>query len=61
MEKNFSISEIQGRADFGDLLANALQPVLIEGTELENSDWREVFQSMNMQRYSMTSIPYRVL
>lgn len=54
MEKNFSISEIQGRADFGDLLANALQPVLIEGTELENSDWREVFQSMNMQRYSMT-------
>lgn len=54
MSEVFNISEIQGRPDFGDLLSNALQPVLIEGTELENAVWKEIFQTMNMQRYSMT-------
>ena len=53
-EKLLNISEIQGRADFGDLLKDGLNPILIEGTEMEVSEWKNIFQSMNMQKYSMT-------
>lgn len=53
-DKFLNIAEIMGRADFGDLLKDGLNPVLIEGTEMEVSEWKDVFQSINMQKYSMT-------
>ena len=53
-DKILNIQEIMGRADFGDLLKDGLNPVLIEGTEMETSEWKEIYQSMQMTKYSMT-------
>lgn len=57
MADNFvltSISEIQGRPDFTNLLKIGLEPLLVQGTELEVNDWKGLFQSIKMSRYSMT-------
>lgn len=54
----FKINEIMGRPDFPDLLSKALQPTVIEGAELEPNQWKELFQTVQMNRYSMDFLSF---
>jgi hypothetical protein len=42
--KNTRISELQGRADFGDLMAYGLNPLLLDGANEEPSQFETLFQ-----------------
>lgn len=53
--ENLRISEIQGRADFADLLAYGLNPLLLEGANEEPSQFEEIFQRFELTR---NNIPF---
>ena len=45
---NMRISELQGRADFGDLMAYGLNPLLLEGANEEPSQYETIFQRFEL-------------
>lgn len=56
-----SISEIQGRADFGDLLTYGLNPLLLEGANEEPSVWEEIFTPFPLTRNNIPFPSYKGL
>lgn len=59
--KNLHISEIQGRADLGDLLAYGLNPLLLEGQNEEPSQFEEIFQRFELTRNNIPFPTYKGL
>lgn len=53
--RNTRISELQGRADFGDLMAYGLNPLLLEGAAEEPSQFETLFQRFELTR---NNIPF---
>ena len=58
---NMRISEIQGRADLGDLLAYGLNPLLMEGLNEEPSQFEEIFQRFELTRNNIPFPTYKGL
>lgn len=48
--KNTRISELQGRADFADLLAYGLNPLLLDGSNEEPSVYDQIFTRFDLMR-----------
>jgi len=52
-EKNIRISELQGRADFTDLMTVGLNPLLLEGQNEEPSQFEALFMRFDLVRNSV--------
>lgn len=55
IKTNVRISELQGRADFADILAYGLNPLLLDGANEEPSVFEQVFQRFELTR---NNIPF---
>lgn len=55
IKTNVRISELQGRADFADILAYGLNPLLLDGANEEPSVYEQVFQRFELTR---NNIPF---
>jgi hypothetical protein len=55
LNKNVRISELQGRADFGDLMAYGLNPLLLDGANEEPSQFESIFTRFELTR---NNIPF---
>lgn len=49
-DKNVKISELQGRADFADVMAYGLNPLLLDGANEEPSQFEELFTRFDLTR-----------
>lgn len=58
---NMRISELQGRADFGDLMAYGLNPLLLEGANEEPSQYETIFQRFELTRNNIPFPTYKGL
>lgn len=58
---NMRISELQGRADLGDLLAYGLNPLLLEGQNEEPSQFEEIFTRFELTRNNIPFPTYKGL
>lgn len=58
---NIRISELQGRSDFGDLLAYGLNPLLLEGANEEPSQFEAIFQRFELTRNNIPFPTYKGL
>lgn len=58
---NMRISELQGRADFGDLMAYGLNPLLLEGANEEPSQYEIIFQRFELTRNNIPFPTYKGL
>lgn len=58
---NMQISELQGRADFGDLMAYGLNPLLLEGANEEPSQYETIFQRFELTRNNIPFPTYKGL
>ena len=58
---NMRISELQGRADFADLMAYGLNPLLLEGANEEPSQFETIFQRFELTRNNIPFPTYRGL
>lgn len=58
---NMRISELQGRSDFGDLLAYGLNPLLLEGANEEPSQFEAIFQRFELTRNNIPFPTYKGL
>lgn len=58
---NVRISELQGRADFADLMAYGLNPLLLEGANEEPSQFEAVFQRFELTRNHIPFPTYKGL
>lgn len=58
---NVRISELQGRSDFGDLLAYGLNPLLLEGANEEPSQFEAIFQRFELTRNNIPFPTYKGL
>ena len=56
---NMRISELQGRADFADLMAYGLNPLLLEGANEEPSQFETVFQRFELTRNNIPFPTYK--
>lgn len=55
LQKGVRISELQGRADFGDLMTYGLNPLLLDGANEEPSQFETIFQRFELTR---NNIPF---
>lgn len=58
---NMRISELQGRADFADLMAYGLNPLLLEGANEEPSQFETIFQRFELTRNNIPFPTYKGL
>lgn len=58
---NVRISELQGRADFADLMAYGLNPLLLEGANEEPSQFETIFQRFELTRNHIPFPTYKGL
>lgn len=58
---NMRISELQGRADFGDLMAYGLNPLLLDGANEEPSQYETIFQRFELTRNNIPFPTYKGL
>lgn len=58
---NVRISELQGRADFGHLMAYGLNPLLLEGANEEPSQFEEIFTRFELTRNNVPFPTYKGL
>jgi hypothetical protein len=58
---NMRISELQGRTDFGDLMAYGLNPLLLEGANEEPSQYETIFQRFELTRNNIPFPTYKGL
>lgn len=58
---NVRISELQGRADFADLMAYGLNPLLLEGANEEPSQFEAIFQRFELTRNNIPFPTYKGL
>lgn len=58
---NMRISELQGRSDFGDLMAYGLNPLLLEGANEEPSQYETIFQRFELTRNNIPFPTYKGL
>lgn len=58
---NIRISELQGRADFADLLTYGLNPLLLEGANEEPSQFEAIFQRFELTRNNIPFPTYKGL
>lgn len=58
---NMRISELQGRADFADLMAYGLNPLLLEGANEEPSQFEAIFQRFELTRNNIPFPTYKGL
>lgn len=58
---NMRISELQGRADFADLMAYGLNPLLLEGANEEPSQFETIFQRFELTRNHIPFPTYKGL
>ena len=58
---NIRISELQGRADFGHLMAVGLNPLLLEGANEEPSQFETLFQRFELTRNNIPFPTYKGL
>lgn len=58
---NVRISELQGRADFADLMAYGLNPLLLEGANEEPSQFETIFQRFELTRNNIPFPTYKGL
>lgn len=58
---NMRISELQGRADFADLMAYGLNPLLLEGANEEPSQYEAIFQRFELTRNNIPFPTYKGL
>ena len=58
---NMRISELQGRSDFGDLLAYGLNPLLLDGANEEPSQFEAIFQRFELTRNNIPFPTYKGL
>lgn len=59
--KGIRISELQGRADFADLMVYGLNPLLLDGANEEPSQYEEIFQTFNLTRNNIPFPTYKGL
>ena len=59
--KGIRISELQGRADFADLMVYGLNPLLLDGANEEPSQYEEIFQTINLTRNNIPFPTYKGL
>lgn len=59
--RNMRISELQGRADFADLMAYGLNPLLLEGANEEPSQFETIFQRFELTRNNIPFPTYKGL
>lgn len=59
--KGVRISELQGRADFADLMTYGLNPLLLEGANEEPSQYEELFQTFTLTRNNVPFPTYKGL
>lgn len=60
-QKGVRISELQGRADFADLMTYGLNPLLLEGANEEPSQYEELFQTFQLTRNNVPFPTYKGL
>ena len=58
---NVRISELQGRADFADLMVYGLNPLLLEGADEEPSQFETIFQRFELTRNHIPFPTYKGL
>lgn len=58
---NVRISELQGRADFADLMVYGLNPLLLEGANEEPSQFETIFQRFELTRNNIPFPTYKGL
>lgn len=58
---NMRISELQGRADFADLMVYGLNPLLLEGANEEPSQFETIFQRFELTRNNIPFPTYKGL
>ena len=58
---NVRISELQGRADFADLMVYGLNPLLLEGANEEPSQFETIFQRFELTRNHIPFPTYKGL
>lgn len=58
---NMRISELQGRADFADLMAYGLNPLLLDGANEEPSQFETIFQRFELTRNNIPFPTYKGL
>lgn len=58
---NVRISELQGRADFADLMAYGLNPLLLDGANEEPSQFETIFQRFELTRNHIPFPTYKGL
>ena len=58
---NIRISELQGRADFADLMVYGLNPLLLEGANEEPSQFETIFQRFELTRNHIPFPTYKGL
>lgn len=61
MQKGVRISELQGRADFSDLLTYGLNPLLLDGANEEPSAFESIFQRFELTRNNIPFPTYKGL
>lgn len=59
--RNVRISELQGRADFADLMVYGLNPLLLEGANEEPSQFETIFQRFELTRNNIPFPTYKGL
>lgn len=59
--KGVSISELQGRADFSDLMVYGLNPLLLEGANEEPSAFEQIYQTFTLTRNNIPFPTYKGL
>lgn len=59
--KGIRISELQGRADFADLMVYGLNPLLLEGANEEPSAYEQIFQTFTLTRNNVPFPTYKGL
>lgn len=59
--KGVRISELQGRADFADLMVYGLNPLLLDGANEEPSQYEEIFQTFQLTRNNIPFPTYKGL
>lgn len=60
-DKNVRISELQGRADFPDLMTYGLNPLLLDGANEEPSQYESLFQRFELTRNNVPFPTYKGL
>lgn len=61
VDKNVRISELQGRADFADLLTYGLNPLLLQGANEEPSAYESLFMEFPLTRNNIPFPTYKGL